>query len=120
METIYTVLLIAHILLVFLIGVWLFAQGRDEIKKIPRGFISLSLLTLFLSLVMMQINMIQHNQDMTVELLSPYKYGVKTVGFAILIVIALRYYKKPSITQRVWQTMIALMAFDLIITGVWM
>jgi len=120
MKTTYNILLISHILLVFLIGLWLFAQGRHEIKKIPKGFISLCLLTLFLSLVMMQLNMMQHSDDPTIELLNPYKYGVKTAAFGALIVIAMTHYKKPAISQRIWQVLIALMAFDLIISGVWM
>jgi hypothetical protein len=120
MKMTYGVLLIVHVLLVFLITVWLLAQGRDEIKKIPKGFISLNVLTLVLSLAMMQINMMQHNEDPTVELLDPYKYGVKTIAFVLLIGIAFKYYKRPAISQRVWQAMIGLMTFDLIITGVWM
>ena len=120
MQTTYNILVILHIILVFLIGLWLFAQGRDEVKRIPRGFISLCLLTLFSSLVMMQINMMQHEDNASIELLDPYKYGVKTAAFAVLIGIAFKGYKKPTISRKSWQAMIAIMAFDLIVSGVWM
>lgn len=120
MRTLYFTLIIIHIVLVFAIGIWLLALGRSEPKKIPRGFLPLTLFTMVLSLAMMQINLMQHNADSAVELLSPYKYGVKTLAFAVIIAIAFKYYKKPFISKRTWQAMIGLMAFDLIITGVWM
>ena len=120
MKTTYQLLLILHIVFIFAITVWLLAQGRDDVKRIPRGFLLLNLFTLVSSLAMMQINLMQHDENPTVELLNPYKYGVKTAAFVVLIGIVIRYYKKPSISKRVWQVMIALMAFDLIVTGVWM
>lgn len=120
MKTTYTALLVIHIILVFAVGAWLLSLGRTEIKKIPKGFLSLNLLTLVLSLAMMQVNLMQHDEDSTVTLLDPYKYGVKTAVFLVLIIITIRYYKKPAISQKVWQSLIALMAIDLLITGVWM
>lgn len=120
MKTTYQLLVILHVVLVVAITVWLLAQGRDEVKKIPKGFLLLNLFTLVSSLAMMQINLMQHNDNPTIELLNPYKYGVKTASYVVLIGIVIKYYKKPSISNRVWQAMIALMAFDLVITGVWM
>jgi hypothetical protein len=120
MTTTYLVLLVIHILLVFAVGLWLLAMGGNEIKKIPKGFLSLTIVTMILSLAMMQVNLMQHNKDSNIYLLDPYKYGVKTAVFAVLIAIVFKYYKKPSISQKVWQLMIALMAFDLLITGLWM
>lgn len=120
METIYLALLIIHVLLVFAVGIWLLAEGRFETKKIPKGFLPLSVVTLLLSIAMMQINLMQHQEDSAIELLSPYKYSVKTVVFVVFIAIVIRYYKKPAISKRVWQLLIALMALDLLITGLWM
>jgi hypothetical protein len=120
MKTTYNALLIIHVLLVFVVALWLLALGRNDVKKIPKGFLSLTLVTMVLSLAMMQVNLMQHNEDASVWLLSPYKYGVKTAVFAALIVVVARNYKKPSITQKAWLSMIALMALDLVITGVWM
>jgi hypothetical protein len=120
MKTAYSLLVIIHIILVLLITFWLLSQGKYEVKKIPQGFISLNLLTLVLSLAMMQLNLMEHNNDPTIQLLDPYKYGVKTAAFLVLIGIAIRGYKKPAIRKKAWQGMIAVMAFDLIITGVWM
>jgi hypothetical protein len=119
MKITYYSLLVIHVLLVFGVGLWLLSMGRNEIKKIPKGFLSLTLLTMVLSLAMMQINLMHHNQDASVDLLSPYKYLLKTAVFAILIGVVIKNYKKASISQRAWLFMIALMGFDLIITGVW-
>jgi hypothetical protein len=119
MKNTFYILLVIHVILVLAIGIWLLAMGRFETKVIPRGFISLSWLTLILSLGMMQINLMQHRDDSDVYLLSPYKYGAKTLVFLILIAIAIKNYRKPKVSQREWQAMIALMAIDLIITGVW-
>lgn len=120
MNSIFDVLLVVHVLLVFAIGLWLMAMGRDEMKSIPKGFLSLAIVTMVLSIAMMQINLMQHNENPDVYLLSPYKYGVKTIVFAILIGIVIKNYKKPFITRKTWLTLIALMALDLVITGVWM
>lgn len=120
MKSTYLALLVIHVLLVFAVGIWIVAQGRFEQKKIPKGFISLSLITLVLSLAMMQVNMMRHQDDSSIALLDPYKYGVKTVVFVALIAIAIKYYKKPPLPQRMWQVMVGLMALDLVITGVWM
>lgn len=120
MKTIYMALLIIHVLLVFAVGIWLLAEGRFETRKIPKGFLSLSIVTLILSIAMMQINLMQHEDDPGIELLSPYKYGVKTAVFLVFIAIVFKYYKKPAISKRVWQVLIALMALDLLITGLWM
>lgn len=120
MKLTYQVLLIVHVLLVFAVAIWLMAQGREDVKRIPKGFISLTFATMALSLAMMQINLMQHNADSEIDLLNPFKYGVKTAVFALVIAIAIKNYKKPAISQKAWQAMIALMALDLIITGAWM
>lgn len=120
MRATYYSLLIIHVLLVVLVALWLLALGRNEVKSIPKGFLSLTLVTMALSLAMMQINLLQHNHDATVYLLNPYKYLAKTAVFAVLIGVVVRNYKKPSITQKAWLFMIALMALDLIITGIGM
>jgi glucan phosphoethanolaminetransferase (alkaline phosphatase superfamily) len=73
-----------------------------------------------LSVALMQINLMQHNDDPATELLNPFKYILKTIVFALLIVIAVKNRKEPYITKRAWQSMIALMAIDLVISGVWM
>lgn len=120
MKATYQALLIIHVLLVFAVSIWLLALGRDEIKKIPKWFTSLTLVTMALSLAMMLVNLLQHNQDETVYLLSPYKYIAKTIIFAVVVILAVKNSKKASISQGVWKAMIALMAIDFVITGVWM
>jgi len=120
MKTTYLALVIIHVVLVFAVGIWLLAQGRYEQKKIPKGFLSLTLITLILSVALMQVNLMQHEDDPSIALLDPYKYIAKTVVFAVLIGITIKYYKKPVLSQRMWQAMVALMAIDLVITGVWM
>lgn len=120
MKNTYHILLIIHVVLVFAVAIWLLIQGQNAVKKIPAGFLSLTLVTLVLSIAMMQINLMQHNQDPTIQLLSPYKYGVKTAAFVVFIAITFKYYRKPSISQKVWLALVALMAFDLVISGVWM
>ena len=120
MKNIYLALLVVHVLLVFAIGIWLLAQGRFEQKKIPKGFLSLTIITLILSLAMMQVNLMHHEDDSSIALLDPYKYIAKTAVFVVLIGITFKNYKKPVLSQRAWQAMVALMALDLVITGVWM
>jgi hypothetical protein len=120
MKATYYSLVIIHVLLVFAVAIWLLAMGRSEHKVIPKGFISLNLITLLLSLAMMQVNLMQHRDDSTIELLSPYKYIAKTIVYLVLIGIAFKNYKKPTLPNRAWQAMLGLMAIDLVITGVWM
>lgn len=120
MKNIYLALLVVHVLLVFAIGIWLLAQGRFEQKKIPKGFLSLTIITLILSLAMMQVNLMQYEDDSSIALLDPYKYGVKTAVFVLFLAITFKHYKKPVLSQRMWQALVALMALDLVITGVWL
>ena len=120
MKTTYFALLILHVLLVFAIAIWLLAWGRDEVKRIPKWFTSLTVVTMILSLALILLNLLQHNEDTSIDLLNPSKYATKTLVFAVLLLIAVKNYKKSIISQRVWLAMIGLMAVDLVITGVWM
>lgn len=119
MKITYSILLGLHVLAVLgMIGL-LLAEGRKAEKKVPKGVTHAGLTALVLGIAMIIINTVRHNSDKTVALLNHTKFGVKFVVLAVILGIAFRFAKKPSITNQVWFAMLGLSIANFIIAGAW-
>jgi preprotein translocase subunit SecG len=120
MKITYQVLLALHVLTVLALIGLLIVQGRKEVKKIPNGFTHIGLTAMVLGISMLVLNAIRHNHDATVALLNHTKYGLKFVILTVILAIAYRYAKKPSITNRTWAILLGLSLTNLVIASAWM
>lgn len=120
MKITYQALLGLHVLTVLVLIGLLIAQGRKAVKKIPNGFTHVGLTAMVLGIAMLVVNAIRHNHDAAVTLLNHTKYGIKFLILTLILTIALRYAKKPSITNQTWALMLGLSLVNLVIAGAWM
>jgi hypothetical protein len=119
MKTLYSILLVLHILTVVgLIGL-LLAQIRNSTKKIPNGLTHAGFTAMVLGIAMIVINSMRHNSDKTVALLNHTKFGVKFIVLALILGLALRHAKKPAITNQTWLVLVGLSLLNFIIAGAW-
>ncbi len=119
MKTTYSVLVGLHVITVLAMIGLLLAQGRKAVKKVPNGVIHSGLTAMVLGIAMIVINAMRHNSDSAVALLNHTKFGVKFLVLSVILGIALRYGKKPSISQQTWLAMVGLSIFNLAIASSW-
>ena len=101
MKTLYSALVGIHVLTVLaMIGLLLTQLTKAE-KKVPKGVTHAGLTAMVLGIAMIIINAVRHNSDKTVELLNHTKYGVKFVVLTVIVGLALRYAKKPTISAQI-------------------
>jgi NADH:ubiquinone oxidoreductase subunit H len=119
MKITYQILLGLHVLTVLALIGLLIAQGRKAVKKIPNGFTHLGLTAMVLGIAMIVLNAIRHNHDKAIALLGHAKFGIKFLILTVILAIAYRYAKKPSITNQTWMLMLGLSLVNLVIAGAW-
>jgi len=119
MKTIYSVLVGLHVLTVIALIGLLLAEGRKPVKRIPRGVTHSGLTAMVLGIAMIAINAIRHNGDKAVALLNHTKFGVKFLLLAIVLGIAFKFAKKPSISTQTWAALLGLSVANFIIAGAW-
>jgi hypothetical protein len=120
MKITYQALVGLHVLTVLVLIGLLLAQGRKAVKKVPSGFTHVGLTAMVLGIAMLVVNAIRHNHDTTIALLNHTKYGVKFLILTLILVVAFRYAKKPSITNQTWALMLGLSLTNLVIASAWM
>lgn len=119
MKTAYSILLVLHVLTVISLLALLVAQARNTIKKIPHGFTHAGLTALVLGIAMIVINAMRHNHNSAVALLNHTKFGVKFLVLAVILGVAFKYAKRPSITQHTWLALVGLSIFNFAIASAW-
>ena len=119
MKITYSILVGLHVLLVLTMIGLLLTQGTKSVKKIPKGVTHAGLTAMALGIAMIVINAMRHNSDSTVAVLNHTKYGVKFLVLSAIIALALRYAKKPSISQQTWLILVGLSFFNLVIANAW-
>jgi len=119
MKTAYSILLGLHVLTVLaMIGLLLTQLTKAE-KKVPKGVTHSGLTAMVLGIAMIVINAIRHNSDKTVALLNHTKFGVKFLVLTVILGLALRYAKKPTISAQIWFAMVGLSVFNLAVASAW-
>jgi len=119
MKTAYSILVGLHVVTVIAMIGLLLAEGRKSVKKVPNGVTHAGLTAMALGIAMIVINAVRHNSDKTVALLNHTKFGIKFLILTLILGIAFKYAKKPSITNQIWFALVGLSVVNFIIAGAW-
>ena len=119
MKLAYNILLGVHIVAVLAVLFSLLSQLPKVEKRLLPGVIHSLWTALGAGIAMLVLNVLMHNNDSSVELLSHAKFTVKGAIIAAILYLGISSSKKGKFTSKTWATMLILTVVNVAIASSW-